>query len=276
LTLGETSARVAESLAAVAREVGAVRDIAKKTAQPEVAAARIALARLGDEALHVTERRSLGLPEERLRDATRRLAGDAEKTLEGLVEGGRLAAEAMTATDYRELRGERAERLAAFFHIAGAPRDGFSPPKYGTSWDHVVDGALVAVLNATMASHPGIILASVFDLNGFAIAFPTAMDGIRRPDGSVDWARWPGKGIFTDNQTLHGARVGLGPDVDTLPERLTYADFAARYDMSPRTPRPWGLRTTILRGTSDVSRGASAPVYVAGKRVATVVLMERV
>jgi methyl-accepting chemotaxis protein len=277
VTVGETSARVAASLAAVAREIGAVRDIAASTAQPEVAAARIALARLGDEALHVTERRRLGLPEERLREATCALACEVETALEKLVAAGRVRVEAMKATDYRELRGELVDRLATFFDVADAPRDGFSPPKYCTSWDHLVDGALVHVLNATMASHRGVILASVFDLNGFAIAFPTQMDGIRRNDGRVDWTRWVGKGIYTDNQTLHGARVGLGPDVDRLPERMAYADFVAHgYDMSRRTPRPWGLRTTILRGTRDVSRGASAPVYVAGTRIATVVLMERV
>jgi methyl-accepting chemotaxis protein len=277
VTVGETSARVAASLAAVAREISAVRDIAAATAQPEVAAARIALARLGDEALHVTERRRLGLPEERLREATCALACEVEAALETLVGAGRVGVDAMTATDYRELRGELVERLSPFFDVADAPRDGFTPPKYCTSWDHLVDGALVSILNATMASHRGVILASVFDLNGFAIAFPTQMDGIRRPDGRVDWTRWVGKGIYTDNQTLHGARVGLGPDVDQLPERMAYAGFVAHgYDMSRRTPRPWGLRTTILRGTRDVSRGASAPVYVTGKRIATVVLMERV
>lgn len=276
VTVGETSARVAASLAAVARDVGAVRDIAQSTAQPEVAAARVALARLGDEALHVTERRRLGLPEERLREATCALAADVEAALETLIARGDVRAEALTATDYRELRGELVERLRTFFDVAGAPRDGFSPPKYGTSWDHLVDGALLPVLNATMASHRGVILASVFDLNGFAIAFPTHVDGVRRADGRVDWSRWGGKGIYTDHQTLHGARVGLGADVDRLPERMAYADFAARFDMSRRTPRPWGLRTTILRGTREVSRGASAPVYAAGMRVATVVLMERV
>jgi methyl-accepting chemotaxis protein len=276
VTVGETSAQVAASLSAVAGEIAAVRDIAESASQPEVAAARVALARLGDEALHVTERRRLDLPEEQLRDATRALAQKVEAVLEELVADGRTTADAMTATDYRELRGELVERLATFFDVSDAPRDGFSPPKYCTSWDHLVDGALLRVLDATMRTHPGAIHASVFDLNSFAIAFPTQLENVRRPDGRVDWSRWGGKAFYTDEQTLHAARMGLGSDIDRLPQRMTHADFASRgIDLRVRKPRPWHVRTTILRGQRDASRGASAPVYVGGIRIATVVLMER-
>jgi methyl-accepting chemotaxis protein len=285
VTVGETSARVAASLAAVAREIAAVRDIAESASQPEVAAARIALVRLGDEALHVIERRRLGLPEERLRDGTLTLAHEVESALEELVAAGRTTVEAMTATDYRELRGDLVDRLATFFDVSDAPRDGFSPPKYGTSWDHIVDGALLRVVDGTMQTHPGAINACIFDLNGFAIAFPTQLANVRRSDGRVDWSRWGGKSFYIDDQTLHAARIGLGTeavgialdtDIDRLPQRMTRADFVARgIDLQVRTPRPWHVRTTILRGTRDVSRGASAPVYVGGIRIATVVLMER-
>jgi hypothetical protein len=265
-SVGETSARVADSLAAVAREVAAVREVAESASTPEVAAARIALARLGDESLHVTERRKLDLPEERLRDATQALASEVEVALQALIDENRVSADQMTATDYRELRGKLVDRLAPFFALADAPRDGFKPPKWCTSWDHVVEGALVRILDSWMTSYHGIILASVFDLNGFALAFPVRGAELRR---------WGGKVIYTDYQTLHGSRVGLHATVDQLPERMTRAEMIAQgCDLAERTPRPWGLRTTILRGTREVSRGASAAVYAGGIRVATVVLME--
>jgi methyl-accepting chemotaxis protein len=275
-SVGETSARVAMSLGAVAGEVAAVRELAASASAPEVTAARIALARLGDEALHVTERRALGLPEERLREATRTLAREAETALQACVDAGRVRVDEMTSTDYRELRGALVDRLAPFFDVSDAPRDGFKPPKWCTPWDDRVDRALVEVLDAWMESYRGIILASVFDLNGFALAFPTKLDGVRRADGRIDWRRWGGKAIYTDYQTLHGSRVALHATVDQLPERMTRAEMIALgCDLAERTPRPWGLRTTILRGTREVSRGASAPVYVGGIRIATVVLMER-
>jgi hypothetical protein len=266
VSVGETSARVAASLGVVAREVAAVREVAESASTPEVAAARVALARLGDEALHVSELRRLGLPEERLRDATRALATEVEASLQALIDEGRVTAEQMTATDYREMRGELVDRLAPFFDLTNAPRDGFKPPKWCTSWDHLVDGALVRVLESWMTSYRGIILASVFDLNGFALAFPVQGAELRR---------WAGKAIYTDYQTLHGSRVALHATVDQLPERMTRSEMLAHgCDFAERTPRPWGLRTTILRGTREVSRGASAPVYAGGTRVATVVLME--
>ncbi|MDB5093587.1 MAG: methyl-accepting chemotaxis protein [Candidatus Eremiobacteraeota bacterium] len=271
--VGETASRVTSSLAAVARDVAAARDIADSASKPAVEAARMALARIGDVALHITEARALGLYEEEHREATRALSARIEDALGELIASGRITAEAMFATDYRELRGELVERLAPFFDLRDAPRDGFTPPKYCTSWDHVVDGAVVPLLDATMAE-PGTLLAAMFDLNGFAIAFPTTMPGARTADGRVDWRRWAGKVLLTDATTVTGARMGLGVEPDRIPPRASRDDLVRLgCELDLQSPRPWQIRTTVMVGTHDVSVGASVPIYADGTRVATTVLV---
>jgi methyl-accepting chemotaxis protein len=271
--VGETAARVVSSLAAVAGDVAQARDIAGSAARPEVEAARFALARIGDVALHISEARTLGLYEERHREATCDLSARAEEALRDLVARGVITPEALFATDYVEMRGALVDRLAPLFDLRDAPRDGFTPPKYCTSWDHLVDAALVPFLDEAMAV-PGAMLAAIFDLNGYAVAFPSEMPGSRRPDGRIEWRRWAGKALLEDVTTIGGARMGLGVEPNDVPLRAARGEFVRLgCDLAERTPRPWQIRTTVMVGTHDVAIGASTPIYLGGTRVATAVLV---
>jgi len=271
--VGETAAQVVSSLATVANDVAQARDIAGASTQPAVEAARLALARIGDTALHITVARTLGLYEEEHRDAARAFADRLEAALQDLVERGAITPQALLATDYVEMRGPMVDRLAPFFDLSDAPRDGFTPPKYCTSWDHLVDGALMPLLEAEMTI-PGTLLAAVFDLNAYAVAIPTTMPGAKRADGRVDWRRWAGKVLLGDATTVSGARTGLGVEPDAIPPRATRDDLIRLgCDLAERDPKPWQMRTTVMVGTSEIACGSSIPMYLGGTRVATAILV---
>ncbi|HEY4440215.1 MAG TPA: methyl-accepting chemotaxis protein, partial [Candidatus Elarobacter sp.] len=271
--IGETASRLAGSLAAVAGDVAQARDLSGAASQPAVEAARLALARIGDVALHITAARTLGRYEEVFRAASIDFSDRLQAALDELVARGVITPELLLATDYVELRGPLVDRLAPFFDVRDAPRDGFTPPKYCTSWDHLVDGALVPLLDEEMQV-PGTLLASLFDLNAYAVALPTTMPGTRRADGRIDWRRWAGKILLEDPTTLHGARMGLGVEPDAIPLRAPRETLVRLgCDLAARDPKPWQLRTTVMAGTRDVALGASTPVYVGGTRVATAVLV---
>ena len=52
---------------------------------------------------------------------------------------GRLHAEDLLALDYRELRGTAVQGLSRFFNVLRVPPEGFSPPKFSTAYDALVD-----------------------------------------------------------------------------------------------------------------------------------------
>jgi methyl-accepting chemotaxis protein len=274
--IGETAAHVSSSLAAVARELAVACEQARSLSQRETENARIALGRIDDAALHVTRAHRLGLAEEALRDFTHDVALGVEAAIQRLADEGRVTTDALIALEYRELTGPLVDRFERLVGATGVPREGLRPPRYTTPSDHLVDETVLPVLNAAIERNPQLVIAALFDLNGYGIALSTvARDRAGKPV-PFDWKTWGGKMIFTDLMTLRAGRLGL-PDTDALPERMTSADVAsAGLDLRAQHPRPWQYSTCANWANSEVCRGASWPVYVNGVRVAVVTCLEAI
>jgi methyl-accepting chemotaxis protein len=274
--IGETAARVSSSLEAVARELAVACEQSRSLSQRETENARIALGRIDDAALHVSRAHRLGLAEEALRDFTHDVALAVEGTIQRLADDGRVTTDALLALEYRELTGPLVDRFERLVGATGVPRDGLRPPRYSTPSDHLVDEAVLPVLNAAMERNPQLVIAALFDLNGYGIALSTVVRDRAGQPVPFDWKTWGGKMIFTDLMTLRAGRLGL-PNTDALPERMTAADVArAGIDLRAQDPRPWQYSTCANWANSEVCRGASWPVYVSGVRIAVATCLEAI
>jgi methyl-accepting chemotaxis protein len=274
--IGAAAARVTASLESVARDLVVAREEARSISQRETENARIALGRIDDTALHVTQAHRLGLAEESLRDFTHEVARAVEAAIQRLSDEGRVTTEALLALEYRELTGPLVDRFERLVGATDVPRSGMRPVRYTTPSDQLIDEAVIPVLNAAMERNERLVIAALFDLNAFGIALSTIVRDRVGRTLPFDWKTWGGKMIFTDLMTLRAARLGL-PDSDALPERMTSSDVAgAGLDLRARHPRPWQYSTCANWATLEVCRGASWPVYVNGVRVAVATCMESI
>ncbi|HEY0394414.1 MAG TPA: methyl-accepting chemotaxis protein [Candidatus Elarobacter sp.] len=274
--IGQTAGRVSWSLDAVARELAVACDQARSLSQRETEKARITLGRIDDAALHVSRAHRLGLAEEALRDFTFEVALAVEETVQRLADDGRVTTDALLALEYRELTGPLVDRFERLVGATGVPRDGLRPPRYTTPSDQLIDEAVLPVLNAAMDRNPQLVIAALFDLNGYGIALSTVMRDRAGQPVPFDWKTWGGKMIITDLMTLRAGRLGF-PNTDALPERMTPADVArAGFDLRAQHPRPWQYSTCANWANSEVCRGASWPVYVNGMRIGVATCMEAI
>jgi methyl-accepting chemotaxis protein len=275
LSLRETATKVVSSLVRVMRDIAAARAARRSGAQPETEAARRALSRFGDEALHVTQRRRLNQPEEELRRVGFETAARMETILTAAVADGRIRLDAMLSGTYDEIRGSLADRLASLFPIGEVPRDGFAVPKYTTDWDYFVDRDLVKPLDRAMERIPELRSGSFSDLNGLLVATPTRSLTSRDAQGRIAWSQMFVKRILSDPTYLLSTRSGMGGALESLPQRASRADFErAGCDLRQPADLPWKIEAQIFVGTETAMRQVCVPVYCQGTRVGTVRLFQ--
>jgi methyl-accepting chemotaxis protein len=269
--LGQIALDVASTLKGVARQIEEAQATQTLSARDDVEGARLALAMVDNEALHVTATHRLGLMEEHLRDVAYDLTLQIEAVLQRAADAGEITVDQMLALDYQEMQGALFERLAPFVDVKRLVADPSGAKRYCTAWDHRVDREIVPLLDAFI-EREGMALAYVLDPNCFVAAFPTTnMALVRGDDGAIDPARWGAKVFLTERQAVRAARLGLSADADALPPRLTEADL--RHCRLERVePRPWQSSSCLLY--RRVCHGVSHVVYVNDVRVATVTVME--
>ena len=148
---------------------------------------------------------------DRAGEVGRRLASEIGAVLEGVVDSGRVSLAQVLDPRYEEITGPRIASLRRLFDVSRVPLSGFDPPKFSTAYDALVDEALMALYDRTLAEHPWLVLAAGSDLNVYAPVHARPLCADWTGDPAKDLLGNRVKRILTDNPALVRAnRVGIG------------------------------------------------------------------
>jgi methyl-accepting chemotaxis protein len=200
------------------------------------------------------------------------LARGFAKTSAGILEAplrsGLLTREALLALDYTEITGGEIQKLSRFFDVTRVPASGFTPPKYRTAYDALVEKPLQVAGDAVMDQEPRLIFALVLDLNSYGPSHNSRYCKEWTGDPAKDLVGNRVKRFFTDNNVLvRGARVGLGSAADALSTFARREEFrrVANLAEGPEA-RETFLVQTYARDTGAIVSVISVPVFVDGER----------
>jgi methyl-accepting chemotaxis protein len=209
----------------------------------------------------------------RLRERCEGLAGELRTILETAVDERHVSLSNVLELRYQEATGPLIDRFGRLFDVRRADPSGFSPPKYHTAYDALVDRAMMERMDAVLAAEPKLTFALPFDLNAWAPAHNSIYSQDITGDPATDLAGNRTKRFFLESGTLtRASRMELG--VDLPGEVLTRARFSAA-GAGLREPggdhRPF-LVQTYARDTGAVLTTLSVPLYVHGQRYGCVCL----
>ena len=256
-TLASAAQSVVVSLAEIRGEAQGIADaafrIATATGEGHQQLARVDV----DTLFH----RGLGL--------CRELGERTGKLLDEIVDGGRCSLDQVLKLDYREIAGADVASLARLFDVSRVPQTGFTPPKFHTAYDALVDVKLQGVCDDVLGHERRLLFALAIDLNSYGPThnrrFMQAWTGVAEKDLAGNRV----KRFFTDNSVLvRGARVGLGPKAAALGHRASRADFErVGCDLAASAKqRDAFLVQTYARDTGALVTVVTVPVFVRGKR----------
>ena len=238
-----------------------------------VARAQLDLTSSAERASVVLGRFDTGGAISRLRERCEGLAGELRAILESAVDERRVTLSQLLELRYEEARGPLIARFARLFDVSRADPAGFSPPKYHTAYDALVDRAMMERMDAVLAAEPGLTFALPFDLNVYAPAHNSVVSKDITGDAAKDLAGNRTKRFFLDSPALtRASRMELGVKLPT--EVLTRQQIAARGAVltePTRDTRPFLLQT-YARDTGAVLTTLSVPLYVKGQRYGCVCL----
>ena len=148
------------------------------------------------------------------------------------------------------------------------PPEGFTPPKYRTAYDALVDLTLQEAFDKVLEQEPRLTFALILDLNSYAPSHNKIFtkDWTGQPDQDLAGNR--AKRFFTDNQVLvRGARHGLGETAEGLPDRVGRGDFLGVADLAEKASgHVEFLVQTYARDTGAIITVLTVPIYVCGQR----------
>ena len=255
-----------------------LHSISADTAEIEQQADAVALSQL--ELASSTERASVTIGKfdtggliSRLRGRCEELADDLEAILEDAIDSGRVSLSQVLQLSYEEASGASIARFGRLFDVSRADPAGFTPPKYHTAYDALVDKAMMARMDAVLAVEPRLTFALPFDLNAYAPAHNSIVTKGITGDPAQDLAGNRTKRFFLESPALtRASRMELG--VELPGEVLTRQQFGAAGAKlnQPREGRPPFLLQTYARDTGAVLTTLSVPLYVKGERFGCVCL----
>jgi methyl-accepting chemotaxis protein len=234
---------------------------------------RLELAMLGCRAHAIAARRPLGTVVERVRAFAETLSSRVEATFETALGEGRITLDRLFDFSYRAVEGAEIASLSRLFDVSRAPAAGFSPAKYATPWDALVDEAIIDVLtagwNEAAAANLSPVAIFIADLNGLFYAYPRQKIAAWTNDPATDNMGNRIKRFFEDEYTLRVVRCGLGPAAAELGTRCTYEQFrSAGSDLARTGLRPWG-GYVYARDTSAVCNEVVMAIYARDQRHGT-------
>jgi methyl-accepting chemotaxis protein len=256
-TLGDATRDVVVSL-------GELREEAR-----HIAEAAFAVSAVTDEGHHQLARVDIDTMFHHGLALCRALADETARILERAVADRRCTLDAVLALEYHEIKGATITTLAHLFDTSRVPASGFTPPKYHTAYDALVDRDLQVACDAIAAREPRLLFALPIDLNSYApIHNRRYMQGwTGNPDQDLAGNRI--KRFFTDNSVLvRGARAGLGAKAAALPHLATRGDFeraGADLTASPAA-RELFMTQTYARDTGALVTVITVPVFVRDRR----------
>ncbi len=266
-TVEEQSAAVESVFMALRQAEANVAGI--KTETEHVTRDTFLLATLTEDGHRYLGRHRTGSMFHRVLELTRELAARSGSVLEQLVDQGQCHLQDVLALQYTEIKGPAIRSLSKLFDVSRVPPAGFTPPKYSTAYDALVDLAMQKLLDEILAREPKLNSTGIMDLNTYVPAHNRI--------SCQDWTGVPAKDLvgnrvkrfFSDQAIMvRGVRVGLGGDVDRLPGRTTRQQFI---DAGCDLREPAGgsrdfLVQTYARDTGEVITCLTVPLYVKGQR----------
>ncbi len=209
----------------------------------------------------------------RLRGRCQDLAEDLRAILEAAVDERQVSLSKVLELRYQEATGPLIDRFARLFDVSRADPSGFSPSKYHTAYDALVDRAMMERMDAVLAAEPKLTFALPFDLNAWAPAHNSVFSQDITGDPAKDLGGNRTKRFFLESGALtRASRMELG--VDLPGEALTRAQMTAagaRLREPAHDNRPFLLQT-YARDTGAVLTTLSVPLYVHGQRYGCVCL----
>ena len=201
------------------------------------------------------------------------LADELGAILEAAVDDGLVTLDQLLALDYEEAVGPAIARFARLFDVGRVAPEGFTPAKFHTAYDALVDLAMMERIDSVLAAEPELTFALPFDLNVYAPAHNRIFTKDWTGDPALDLAGNRSKRFFLDSGALtRAARMALG--VDLPPRVLTRAEFrqaGAQLERPPKAGRTLLLQT-YARDTGAVLTTISVPLYVRQHRYGCVSL----
>jgi methyl-accepting chemotaxis protein len=172
---------------------------------------------------------------------------------------------------YRELSGQQdVVALGRLFDVRRAG-SGFSPAKYTSGWDHLVDVPAVELLEAFRRRHPAISIIALVDLNGFVWATDRQNQADWTGDPARDDVYNRTKRFFDDDTDLPPARIALAPSYLASPlrgrQRCSPRDLWS-YAL-PEREHPFSIHV-FHRDTGEVTMEIAVGVYAHGHPVGAV------
>jgi len=198
----------------------------------------------------------------------RELVSTSAGILEAPVKEGKLRETDLLALDYREIRGSEIHGLSRFFSVLHVPPEGFSPPKFHTAYDALVERPLQVAFDRILELEPRLTFALILDLNSYAPSHNSryTQDWTGRPEADLAGNRV--KRFFTDNRVLvRGARHGLGEAAENLPDMARREGFqrVAQLDQKAAAAGDF-LVQTYARDTGAIITVLTVPLHACGQR----------
>lgn len=199
---------------------------------------------------------------------SRELVSTSAKILEAKISEGKLREADLLALDYREIHGPEVHSLSQFFNVLRVPAEGFTPPKFRTAYDALVERPLQEAFDRVLELEPRLTFALVLDLNSYAPSHNRrfVQDWTGQADKDLPGNRV--KRFFTDNRVLvRGARHGLGEAAEALPDRASRRAFERVADLSEKAANQQDfLVQTYARDTGAIITVLTMPLHVCGQR----------
>jgi methyl-accepting chemotaxis protein len=209
----------------------------------------------------------------RLRGRCEALADELRAILEAAVDERRVSLSQVLELRYEEAKGPLIDRFGRLFDVSRADPAGFSPPKYHTAYDALVDRAMMKRMDAVLTAEPRLTFALPFDLNAWAPAHNSVFSKAITGDPAKDLAGNRTKRFFLESGALtRASRMELG--VELPGKMLTRAEIRAaggRLAEPQLGNRPFLLQT-YARDTGAILTTLSVPLYVHGERYGCVCL----
>ncbi len=209
----------------------------------------------------------------RLRRRCLELADELRAVFEHAIDSRRVTQSAVLELAYQEARRASIQRFARLFDVSRADPSGFSPPKYHTAYDAVVDVEMMVRMDAVLAAEPQLTFALAFDLNAYAPAHNRVFTKDITGDAARDIAGNRSKRFFLESGALtRASRMGL--EVTLPAEILTRSQIVAASAQltEPRDGSRPILLQSYARDTGAVLTTLSTPLYVKGQRFGCVCL----
>ena len=199
----------------------------------------------------------------------RELAMRAEAILERPIREGLCQGRDLLDSSYTEIKGAAIQGLGRLFDVRHVPESGFTPPKYHTPYDALVDEALQPLFDEVMARESSYTFAVIVDLNVYVPTHNRIYMKDWTGDPAKDLAGNRIKRIFNEVPVLvRGSRVGLGKAAEALPalsRREVFLQVGCDLSESAKAKEAF-LVQTYARDTGVPMTALSVPLFLQGQR----------